>query len=216
MDNKSNNFFWPSYVDLMTVLFAIALVLFVLSFKLFDDRSKELVDEKGKVLVIAEKYEKIKDIEKQIQAIENTGKFDYDNVYKRFILKDLTGKEIFKSHEDKIKEEYKNPSIEAGICVRKLLEKFSHEKNLRFMIVIEGNTANKWDGSLDKDDLYGYKLSYKRALALYNLWLSAKINFPKGTEIIISGSGFSGVGRDPIEENNKRFLIHIIPKIEKF
>ena len=43
MNNSSNrqqssDFFWPSYVDLMTSLFVVMLVLFVYSFKLFKDR----------------------------------------------------------------------------------------------------------------------------------------------------------------------------------
>lgn len=35
-------------------------------------------------------------------------------------------------------------------------------------------------------------------------------------EIIIAGSGFNGINRDKtVEENNKRFVIQIIPKISK-
>ena len=60
-----------------------------------------------------------------------------------------------------------------------------------------------------------YELSYRRALALYNKWKG--LNFRESnTEIIIAGSGFNGVNRDNIvEDNNKRFIIQIIPKIEK-
>ena len=32
---ESKDFFWPSYVDLMTALFLTMLVMFVLSYKLF-------------------------------------------------------------------------------------------------------------------------------------------------------------------------------------
>ena len=36
------------------------------------------------------------------------------------------------------------------------------------------------------------------------------------TEVIIAGSGFNGINRDTIiEDNNKRFIIQIIPKIIK-
>ena len=41
MNKENRDFFWPSYVDLMTVLFLIMLVLFVLSFKLFKDKDSE-------------------------------------------------------------------------------------------------------------------------------------------------------------------------------
>jgi len=215
MDNESNNFFWPSYVDLMTALFAVALVLFVLSFKLFSDRNRDLNAEKDKVLILLDKYQKIENIEKQMEAIDSTEIFSYDSEFKRYIVKELKGVEIFDSNEAIIRDKYREPAIEAGRKINSLLTSYNKEDNIRFMVVIEGNAANKWDGSWDKDSEHGYELSYERALALYYLWKEAKINFPEGTEIIISGSGFSGVGRDTIEENNKRFIIHIIPKMDK-
>jgi len=42
-----------------------------------------------------------------------------------------------------------------------------------------------------------YRLSYNRALALYRRWLSQGIDLRKfNTEVIIAGSGFSGINRD--------------------
>ncbi|GAC1604588.1 MAG: hypothetical protein NVS3B25_33860 [Hymenobacter sp.] len=38
---ESKDFFWPSYVDLMTALFLTMLVMFVLSFKLFKDKQRD-------------------------------------------------------------------------------------------------------------------------------------------------------------------------------
>lgn len=69
--------------------------------------------------------------------------------------------------------------------------------------------------SFDPDQIEMYELSYRRALALYNKW--KHLNFRESnTEIIIAGSGFNGINRDKIiEDNNKRFVIQIIPKIEK-
>ena len=62
-----------------------------------------------------------------------------------------------------------------------------------------------------------YDLSYRRALALYNRWRSKGLNFRQyNTEIIIAGSGFNGNNRDTIiEDYNKRFVIQIIPKIDR-
>ena len=53
---------------------------------------------------------------------------------------------------------------------------------------------------------------------MWNYWLSKGINFEdneyKGLiDLQISGNGWGGVGREPIEDNNQRFLIQIFPKI---
>ena len=74
--------------------------------------------------------------------------------------------------------------------------------------------ANTWNQRYDKNSPYAYKKSYERALAVYNLWLKNNINFrKKNVEVLISGSGFHGLCREPVEENNKRFSIQIIPKV---
>jgi hypothetical protein len=74
--------------------------------------------------------------------------------------------------------------------------------------------ANTFDKRISKDQILGYKKSYERALAVYLLWNNNGINLRQyNTEILISGSGFNGLDRDDIEENNKRFSIQIIPKI---
>lgn len=98
-----------------------------------------------------------------------------------------------------------------------------HEKNpnLNFQLVIEGNAAIPWqqlrEDSYNADNLEMYKLSYRRALALYQRWRAKGLNFRNyNTEVIIAGSGFNGINRDmKVEENNKRFIIQIIPKISR-
>ena len=63
MEMQSKGFFWPSYADLMTSLFVIMLVLFILSFKLFKDREQEMVAQNEKLEVIEQEYNKIKEID---------------------------------------------------------------------------------------------------------------------------------------------------------
>ena len=61
-----------------------------------------------------------------------------------------------------------------------------------------------------------YELSYERALSLYSACGRRKDSTfdPNRVEVMISGSGEGGVGRDMIDETkNQRFLIQIIPKI---
>ncbi len=214
MEEKGKNLFWPSYVDLMTALFVVVLVLFVLSFKLFKDRERELKKEKDKFEVLAKEYQRIQKIDRQIKTLQNTGIFSYDDVYKRFLVKDFIGQEIFQSKSEIIKPEFYSSAESAGKSIIGLIDTLYSTEKIKFLVLIEGNTANNFDGSIDRDNEYGYNLSYKRALALFKFWKSRGIAFnPNTTEIIMAGSGFSGVGRDVKEENNKRFLIQIIPKI---
>ena len=42
MDGKNNGSFWPSYVDIMTTLFAITLILFAVSFSRFKIKERQL------------------------------------------------------------------------------------------------------------------------------------------------------------------------------
>jgi len=76
--------------------------------------------------------------------------------------------------------------------------------------------ANTYDKAISQDDNNGYMISYRRALAVYTLWLKYGINFRKyNVEVMLCGSGFSGLCRDKVEENNKRFSIQIVPKVAK-
>ena len=59
MDNNNNGTFWPSYVDVMTTLFAIMLVLFAVSFSRFKIKEKELT----------QKVEELRDTETRLQEI---------------------------------------------------------------------------------------------------------------------------------------------------
>src|SRR4051812_33891911 len=104
--DKNNNLFWPSYVDLITGLFAITLILFVFSYKLFKDKENQLRDEIGKTAASAKQYERITNIDNKIKALENTGRFKYDEQYRRFLVKDFIGEEIFEPEKDIIKSDF--------------------------------------------------------------------------------------------------------------
>jgi flagellar motor protein MotB len=215
VEEKTKDFFWPSYVDLLTALFAVVLVLFVLSFKLFRDREKELENGKKKYELYAKQYRRLLDIDRQIQALEREGTFTYDSVYKRFLVKGFMGKEIFTQGSFAIKDEYKPIALQAGREILNLINSFGSNTEISFVVLIEGNTAKQDDGH-PKGTIDGnYELSYRRSLALHNLWEENGIRFGNSTEVILSGSGVYGIGRDNTEENNKRFLIQVIPKIRK-
>lgn len=124
--------------------------------------------------------------------------------------------------DDTIKSEYIDTVDAVGQSLQEVVKRL-HEKNpdLNFQLVIEGNAAIPWqqlhNHSYNPDNVWMYELSYHRALALYRRWLSKGVDLRHyNTEVIIAGSGFNGINRDNrIEENNKRFVIQIIPKISR-
>lgn len=207
MKKDWRDFFWPSYVDLLTGLFIVMLVLFILSYKLLGDKLR------GTEYKL-QRFTQMQRIDKQISELNKSSFFEYQDQFKRHILK---AKIIFDPNQSIIKNEYKSELLEAGKALHDFLDSIfvNNEKKVKFLVVIEGNAANTFDNLFPKDSRYGYRLSYERALSLYKFWSDNKIlrsGDPK-FEVLIAGSGFSGVGRDTLEDNNKRFIVQILPKL---
>lgn len=231
------DYFWVSYSDLMTTLFFVMLVLFVISVALLDsndcsslesenialiienislgDRIEELEKEVEGVTIDLDKYKDIVKIEQQFKQLEETNDFVYLDKCKKYVAKSLMGKEIFEPNKAVILSKYESDAIKVGRDIEMFLKQLEKEnKGFSYLLVIEGNMANTYDGRLAKNSRTGYELSYKRALAVYYLWLRNSIDFRKlNVEVVIAGSGFNGLCRDDKEENNKRFSIQIIPKV---
>lgn len=194
--NKKTDFFWASYSDLMTSLFFIMLVLFVLSVTIM----------KKKQEVTENQLRKITDIQNAVKELP-TKYFEYDFTHKRFALKRQIG---FVKMSSDIAESDKEYLLEVGYSISSLIDRMQKKykgQEIRYMIVIEGMSSK---------DLYfrNNELSYERALALYNLWINNGIQFDSEIcELQIAGSGVNGVGRSNIESENQRFLIQVIPKI---
>ena len=82
MKEKDSGFFWPSFTDLMTSLFFIMLVLYVLNFiKL----QSELIKSEEKKKATEKQLNKIKEIEKALKALPSEY-FTYNEKYKKHIL----------------------------------------------------------------------------------------------------------------------------------
>lgn len=226
-DNK--NAFWPSYVDIMTTLFAITLVLFAVCFVRFKIKEDQL-------RVLAEKYKEIVSIYSAVENIDPKY-FKYDEEYSKFIFNidvqfetgrhDLeTGLEFDKHGNTQAAEKVRKEVLKAGNKIKetiRLLQKNdSIKQDIKYLVVLEGQASD--DGYLDND-----VLSYRRALGLHKYWKSHGIDFTKmkKCELVICGSGVGGVPRvkpgsnlsrlqrDEIERKNQRFLIHIVPVIGK-
>lgn len=209
MSKKHKDFFWMSFADLMTSLFFVVLVLYVLTYVM-------LKKEQNKLEVENKKLNQILQLEQQFKPLQNDNDFIYLQDCKKYISKELNSIEIFEPNKSAILEKYKSSTIKVGNKLENLLKDLNvANANFSYLIIIEGNMANTWDKKFSSDSEYGYKKSYERALAVYDLWSNNNIDLRKyNSEILISGSGFNGLCRDKFEENNKRFSIQIIPKIE--
>ena len=209
MAKKNKDFFWMSFSDLMISLFFVVLVLYVLTYIM-------LKKEQSKLEVENEKLNQILQLEQQFKPLQNDVDFIYLENCKKYISRELTSIEIFEPNETDIKTQYIDATIKVGQKLEQLLKELNSEnEGFSYLIIVEGNMANTWDQQYDSDNHYGYTTSYKRALAVYNLWHNSGIDLRKyNSEILISGSGFSGMCRDKVEDNNKRFSVQIIPKIE--
>lgn len=221
---KKNSIFWISYSDLMTSLFFIMLVLFVLAIgylRIKDIENKRLIAEltetqKG-LIKEKERLEKLLNLERQFEPLIEDTSFYYLSACKKFVARDLIGIEIFEPNQYVIKQEFISTTITVGHKIKDFIENLNRQNpELSYLLVIEGNMANTFDRRINIDNHNGYMISYQRALSVYELWLRNNITFRDyNVEVMLCGSGFNGLCRDTIEENNKRFSIQIIPKVSK-
>lgn len=219
--NKSNESFWPSYVDVMTNLFAITLVLFIISFFWFKGNLNELN-------VLKEEYLRIQEMNRALQSLDNNPHFQYNSKYQKHILK---------HHVEFIPDEYAIPDglkevdiiqtlHEVGESLLQTIVRLRNEYinkeeapfRIKFLIIIEGQASRSGK------EYHNYLLSYQRALSLKMLWEQGAFSIaPKelNCELIVSGSGWYGSPREEEwlsngKENpaNQRFLVHIVPVID--
>lgn len=200
---KKESYFWTSYSDLMTSLFFVMLVLFVLASAML----KNKIDEAERRKEATEReLTKIREIEESIEAIDPNF-FEYNSKHKKHILKINVQFKKGSANISDIPQEQQNQLVEAGRSISRFLKNSSDD--VRYLLVIEGQSS--------KDNYPGNDvLSFNRANALRHFWAQKHIDFSNKCEVIVSGSGQSGVMRslpdNAFNEKNQRFLIHIIPK----
>ena len=220
MKSKNRDSFWPSYVDVMTTLFAIMVVLFAVSYSRL--RVKE--DELRK---LADKYEEIKSIYDMVEKIDSSY-FEFNKEYvkhifriqvkyqpKEFDIHKLEADKYNRVEADTLRNRIKKAGRVIESTILKLQQSDSTKQDIKYLVVIEGQASRiPFDEGPWKNN---NTLSYLRALHLHNFWKEeAGIDFSNmdKCELVISGSGEEGVPRDSlVEENNQRFLIHIVPVI---
>jgi len=199
---KKESFFWTSYSDLMTSIFFVMLVLFILTIVLLH---KKMVDIENERKATQSQIDKIQEIEEAINKIDSTY-FDYNKAHKKHILKIRVNFQRGESDINTLDFYSQSELINAGRSIQNTLKNINNDyPKIKYLLVIEGQAS--------KDNYNGnYELSYERALALRKHWSDNNIDFGSNCEVLISGSGIDGSIREKIEYLNQRFLIHIIPK----
>lgn len=217
---NKKSLFWTSYSDLMTSLFFAMLVLFVVVVVAMGAVNKQLKEALNRAEITIEQQNQVLKLQEQFQTLAGATSLDYDEEKRMFYAKDFVGIEIFKPNEAEIKPEFINKVDEVGADIKNIIDSLNKTSNrFKYQLVIEGTAAIPYKEKIAKtfnpNNYEMFLLSYRRALALYKRW--EYLNFPESnTEVIIAGSGFNGKNRDEIiEENNKRFVIQIIPKIDR-
>jgi flagellar motor protein MotB len=203
---RKESFFWTSYSDLMTSLFFVMLVLFVLVIVLLHNKMIDIEKERK---ATQEQLDKIKEIEESVKNIDQNY-FEYNADFKRHTLKNI--EVSFKKGSADIYDIPKyqlTKLLKAGRSIRTFVnDTVRKDKNIKYLLIVEGQASK---------DLYqrNFELSYERALALVKYWKDSALNFNENNcEIIISGSGTESLFRvQGNEAANQRFVIHIIPKI---
>lgn len=217
-EKKNGSHFWPSYSDLMTSLFFLMLVMFILT--IVSLRNSLL--EAEKLRRVSE--EQLRSIEQIQQAVNQLPKkyFEQDEVNRRWILKkDYSPRFNARDADIRVLNDTTD-LISVGKSLMGVIDRLNKMKetpqyrdmDITYLVVIEGMASK---------DSYPYndELSYNRALSLYYLWRRNDISFEKSQcEVQISGSGIRGRGRynadgaHPQEEvKNQRIIIQIVPKI---
>lgn len=200
MKKSKESFFWTSYSDLMTSLFIIMLVLFVLVIVLLNKRMEATIIE----------LEDIKKVEASTRDLE--GKyFTYNKEYEKFILNIDCQFPVSKYDIDLLSDTTRSQLMDAGQQVKDFLDK--HSEN-QYLVIVEGQASANSEAMTE----FNYNLSYQRALSLIKFWATnPDVKFSdKNCELQIAGSGDGRLSaktmRDTVNEKNQRFLIYIIPK----
>lgn len=195
---KKESYFWTSYSDLMTSLFFVMLVLFVLVVLLLHNKISEQA-------LKLEEFEKIEEIKQSLNNIDSTY-FTYRPEYKKHILNVKVQLPVGKYNMDYVDDATRDKLTKAGLAIKRQIDNATQSNSdIQYLLIIEGQASK---------DIYfaNYELSYQRALALKRYWEESGINFGDKCEVLIAGSGTGGTMRELEEEKNQRFLIHIIPK----
>lgn len=213
LGRKNKESFWPSYVDIMTTLFAVMLILFAVSYARF--KLKE-----GQLEMLVNEYKDIINVYSTVDSIDESQYYAYDSLYLKHTLTvsiayqekeyDISSKLLY-DLTDKEKADQKRDSIAmAGMLVQNTIRDLEESQdigtNIKFLVVIEGQSSkipfhdNEWQNN--------ETLSFLRAKFLKKYWTdpvelggcglfqhTSENDINSKCEIIVAGSGEGGVPR---------------------
>jgi Na+-transporting methylmalonyl-CoA/oxaloacetate decarboxylase gamma subunit len=215
-NEKKRDFFWLSYSDLMTSLFFVMLVLFILVYSMQNKLISDLENNNQTLTAAKEELERIKEVEKIVNNIDKNY-FRYDSINKKHILNMTFQFPTNNAEIMKLDPAIRIDFFKAGKSILTMIDALKKDttiqgEKIKFFIVVEGQASNDgWNGNDD--------LSYHRAQSLVKFWKENNVGLDtlKNCEIVIAGSGVKGTPRDEpdIPPANQRFLITIVPKIGK-
>ncbi len=202
MAQKKESFFWTSYSDLMTSLFFVMLVLFILVIVVLHKRME----------ATQAQLDEVKKVAASTKELSGSDYFEFKPEYKKYQLtiqvRYPAGISDIQEMISSDKEKKLAQLADAGRVIEEFLER---HKDTQYLLIIEGQAS--------KDNYpFNYQLSYERALGLIRYWIQdSHISFGKNCEILISGSGDGKLDTHSMRETgnetaNQRFLIHILPK----
>lgn len=219
MSQKKESFFWTSYSDLLTSLFFVMMVLFLLAIACMNNqmvKMKELIVKLDSLQISTQvELDKYKELNESIKKIDQRY-FSYNSDFKRHTLKDV--QVSFKSASSDINDlsaDDREHLYHAGLAISRFMKEAKDSiPQAQYMLIVEGQSSHDWYQRNDE-------LSYERALSLVKFWQTKGLDFYNfkaytNCELLVSGSGFRSKFREQPDnkENykNQRFVIHIIPK----
>lgn len=208
MKHSSSSFFWPSYTDLMTSLFFVMLVLYVLTIAVLKSKENGYLND-------ALKYRKFQAIEQALKQLDGQY-FRYDDRTKRFRMNVDVNFPANNADLGELPPAVQQQLLQAGRTLYNRVRDVTRQNpDVQYMVVVEGNAQRYGDNWLRNPDA-GYQLSFRRALALVNFWKNNGLDFDRfrNCEVLTVGSGHFGKARDTQNEiNNRRFTIQITSKV---
>lgn len=216
----------------MTALFALMLVLFIISYINFNNTLRASEEQKKKIIEIQNTV---------TELMKDNNDFEFDSTYKRYRLKQDIQFEINRyviepgsiaDYETTVAN-LKRVGSGLGNLVNNLKKKKESDtafREISYLFVVSGRSSDL----PGNDRTHNYELSYKRAFYLQEFWkesLDLNLDDPAYHNLIdfqIAGNGIGGVGRVPKETDDNGFLdleaekrnqsifIQIVPKVGKF
>lgn len=213
--SEGDSTYWTGYVDLMTNLFFIMLLLAVFAFWRYSNREDSLSTLEKENTELTQQLKASRDELEAIRKIEASTKdlegeyFRYDEVNKKYILNLNIS---FPTGSDNLTRLNNQSSLRflenAGSHIVKFLGENSGNQ---YLLILEGQASSD---NYDEN----YELSYKRALRVVRYWTeNCGLSFRSNCDILIAGSGDGDIPtnsvRDTVSnEANQRIVIHLIPK----